>query len=176
MLSVNEKLPPWTVISNLTAWHLSGLNTENSPRLNKIKKKTFQENGTYFHTLGRVKQSIKLHHTPGFFFFLSKEGLKEKGISNSCFRSLLILMFDCSLDIIRTRGGSIMRCHKGKTRLFCVSVAEPLAPDHGSHPQIFPLGCGSPSGGQNRGKSFFSMLLGNINAFVLLTQHTRSEG
>lgn len=69
-----------------------------------------------------------------------------------------------------------MRCHKGKTRLFCVSVAEPLAPDHGSHPQIFPLGCGSPSGGQNRGKSFFSMLLGNINAFVLLTQHTRSEG
>lgn len=146
------------------------------PVLIKLKKKNFQENGTYFHTLGRVKQSIKLHHTPVFFFFLSKEGLKEKGISNSCFRSLLILMFDCSLDIIRTRGGSIMRCHKGKTRLFCVSVAEPLAPDHGSHPQIVPLGCGSPSGGQNRGKSFFSMLLGNINAFVLLTQHTRSEG
>lgn len=69
-----------------------------------------------------------------------------------------------------------MRCHKGKTRLFCVSVAEPLAPDHGSHPQIFPLGCGSPSGGQNRGKSFFSMLLGNINAFVLLTQHLDQKG
>lgn len=69
-----------------------------------------------------------------------------------------------------------MRCHKGKTWLFCVSVAEPLAMDHGSHPQIFPLGCSSSSGGQNQRKSFFNVFLGNINAFVLLTQHLHLKG
>lgn len=70
----------------------------------------------FIHWAGSSSQLNSIIHQ-GFFLFLSKEGLKEKGISNSCFRSLLILCLTVAWTLLG-QGGLHNEMPQGQNQTF----------------------------------------------------------
>ena len=99
MLNINEELPLCAVISNLKTWQLTGLDTENSPVFNENFKNMVL---IFIHWAGSNSKLTTPLYTYDFFV-----GVKRKGFQ-AAVSDQGLLMFDCALDIIRTRG-SIMR-------------------------------------------------------------------